>query len=129
MQNQEIKEPTGSLRISKDVIITIANFAASEISGVVPVNNTASAISKIIGGSKMMKTTSIDLNNDIAVIDMFLKLKYGTKVREIAETVQKAVKSAVQNMTGITVSKVNLHIVGIDFEENNVDEADDDFEE
>ena len=128
MQNQDLNgstntlEPTGSLRISKDVIITIANNAAAEVAGVVPVNNTASAISKLIGGNKIMKTTSIDLDNDVAVVDMYLKLKYGTKVNSISESVQKSVKSAVQNMTGITVSKVNLHIVGIVFDESDIEE-------
>lgn len=117
MQNQEVKQPSGSLRISQDVIITIANYAASEINGVEPVKSTSPAISKIIGGKKIMKATSIDLNDDVAVIDMFINLKYGTKIQDVAERIQSAVKEAVQTMTGITVSKVNLHINGIIFDE------------
>lgn len=117
MQNQEVRQPSGSLRISQDVIATIANYAAAEIGGVSPVNSTSSAITKIIGGKKIMKTTSIDLNDDVAVIDMFINLKYGTKIHEIAEDIQSAVKEAVQTMTGITVSKVNLHVDGIILEE------------
>ncbi|MEG1994535.1 MAG: Asp23/Gls24 family envelope stress response protein, partial [Oscillospiraceae bacterium] len=113
-------QPSGSLRISQDVIATIADYAASEIGGVSPVNNVSSAISKIIGGKKIMKVTSIDLNDDVAVIDMFLNLKYGTKIHEVAEDIQSSVKEAVQTMTGITVSKVNLHIDGITFEEKDL---------
>ncbi|MEG1447757.1 MAG: Asp23/Gls24 family envelope stress response protein [Oscillospiraceae bacterium] len=120
MQNQELRQPSGSLRISQDVIATIADYAASEIGGVSPVNNVSSAISKIIGGKKIMKVTSIDLNDDVAVIDMFLNLKYGTKIHEVAEDIQSSVKEAVQTMTGITVSKVNLHIDGITFEEKDL---------
>lgn len=117
MQNQEIKQPSGSLRISQEVIATIANYAASEISGVEPVNSTSSTISKFIGGKKIMKVTSIDLNDDVAVIDMYINLKYGTKVPEVSEEIQTSVKEAVQTMTGITVSKVNLHIDDVYFEE------------
>ena len=48
-------------------------------------------------------------------MDISVNLKYGANIPEVAETLQKAVKDAVQNMTGITVSKVNVHVAGIVF--------------
>ena len=35
----------------------------------------------------------------------------------VSERIQRSVKEAVQNMTGIVVAKVNIFVVGIDFEE------------
>ena len=48
-----------------------------------------------------------------AQIDLYVNLLYGYKIKEVAEEIQKQVKSMVQNMTGITVSKVNIKVTGI----------------
>ena len=50
---------------------------------------------------------------DSAQIDLYVNLLYGYKIKEVAEEIQKKVKSMVQNMTGITVSKVNIKVTGI----------------
>lgn len=117
MQNDQIKQTRGSLKISREVVATVANYAAGEIKGVVPLDNTSSVLKKIISTKSIKRTISINMNDDIAIIDMDIKLIYGTRIQDVAELVQRAVKEAVQTMTGITVSKVNVHIVGIVFEE------------
>ena len=122
MQQPKSIKTTGSLKISQEVIATIANHAAGEVQGVVPLDNTSSALKKIISNRGIKKTISINLNDDIAIIDMDVKLTYGTRIQDVAEIVQSSVKEAVQTMTGITVSKVNVNIVGIIFEEETSEE-------
>ena len=56
-------------------------------------------------------------NDDVAVIDVYVNLKYGAKIPIVSENIQKSVKNAVQNMTGIVVAKVNIFVVGITFDE------------
>ena len=102
MNVENNNQPTGSLKISQDVLATIANFASEEIDGVVSLANTYAPI-------------QISLNDDVAVIDISVNLKYGANIPQVAEALQKTVKDAVQNMTGITVSKVNVHVAGIVF--------------
>lgn len=116
MQNGQMNQPKGSLRISQDVIAAIASHAASEIQGVIPVENMG-AIRNIVTKKGISKPISINLADDIAVIDMMVNLKDGTKIPAASEQVQQAVKDAVQNMTGITVSKVNIQVAGIVFDE------------
>lgn len=116
MQNGQMKQPKGSLRISQDVIATIASHAASEIQGVIPVDNMG-AIRNIVAKKSISKPISISLADDVAVIDMMVNLEDGTKIPAASEQVQQAVKDAVQNMTGITVSKVNIQVAGIVFDE------------
>ena len=53
------------------------------------------------------------INSEAAVIDISIVTELGHKAYEVAKAVQDHVKSAVQNMTGIAVSKVNVKIVGI----------------
>ena len=46
-----------------------------------------------------------------------LNLKYGYSIPDVCEKVQKKVKSAIENMTGLTVLDVNIKIAGVSLEE------------
>ena len=79
--------------------------------------DTYAPIKNFLKKGSIGKPIQISLNDDVAVIDISVNLKYGANIPAVAETLQKAVKDAVQNMTGITVSKVNVHVAGIVFPE------------
>ena len=111
MNVEHNKQPAGSLKISQEVLATIANFASEEIDGVV----SYTPIKNFLKKGSIARPIQISLNDDVAVIDISVNLKYGANIPEVAETLQKTVKDAVQNMTGITVSKVNVHVAGIVF--------------
>jgi len=118
MKQNEFNTPveTGSLKISDEVLASITTIASKEIEGVaelVPAANIKSMFK-----TKNVKTpVLIELNDGVAIIDVYLKIKYGAKVNTVATEVQKKVKDSVQNMTGIAVSKVNVHIAGISIED------------
>ena len=115
MNVENNNQPTGSLKISQDVLATIANFASEEIDGVVSLANTYAPIKILLKRGSIGRPIQISLNDDVAVIDISVNLKYGANIPQVAEALQKTVKDAVQNMTGITVSKVNVHVAGIVF--------------
>ena len=106
------KKTLGSIKVSEDVIIRIAETAACEIEGTA-VNGQRlkqpTALSKIRGAVRArILGESAAINMDISVID-------GYNAVTVAESVQKSVKSAVQNMTGFTVTKVNVNVAGVSF--------------
>ena len=116
--NIEQNQPNGSLKISQDVIATIAKYAADEIDGIHSLAASRLPI-KNLGKKKTISTkpVTIAMNDDVAVIDISVVVKAGCKIRIVAENLQKAVKEAVQTMCGITVSKVNVRVEGIQFPE------------
>lgn len=115
--NQNVE--TGNLKISEDVIASIAKIAAKEVEGVAELT-TVPANLKGVFKSKPVKTPVIvNLNDEVVVIDIYLKLKYGAKVQSVSAEVQKKIKDSVQNMTSIAVSKVNIHITSIALENKN----------
>ena len=61
----------------------------------------------------MQKPISVELNDDVAEISVNVVVKYGCKIPQLSEKVQENVKNAVQNMTCITVSKVNVIVTGV----------------
>ena len=121
MNQKDISEriETENLKISEDVVASIATIAAKEVEGVAELA-VAPANLKGLFKSKSIKTSvEVDLNDGVAIIDIYLKIKYGAKVQPVSNEIQKKVKDSVQNMTGIAVSKVNIHISGILIEDKN----------
>lgn len=113
----------GTLRISQDVIATIATTTTTEIDGVAGMAPFASGLtSGWIWRAKSSRPVIVDLHDGIAGIDIHVNLVYGTRIPEVSSKIQQAVKDAVQNMTGVAVTKVNVYIAGVVFE-NTVSEA------
>ena len=114
MQNMDLMG--GSLQISTDVIAKIARCAALEIDGVADVscgrqqNKKAKELLEIVN---IQSPVTVEMREGTADITLNLIVRFGTCVPVMAEKVQKNVKNAVQNMTRVTVSRVNLIIAGL----------------
>ncbi len=116
MLNAEKNTPVGSLRISQDVIATIAGSTTTEIEGVASLAAFTSNLSGFFTRRQTVKPISIDLKDDVAAIDIRVNLRYGANIPDVAQAIQRSVKEAVQNMTGVAVTKVNVTIAGIAFD-------------
>lgn len=111
MSNQE-KQTKGNLKISENVLATIAATSASEVLGVASM----SPAPNLLGTLKASAPESgvvIKLNNDVATLDVYVKLKKGVKITEVSDKIQESVKHSVQNMSKIVVEKVNVVVAGI----------------
>lgn len=102
----------GSLHISTEVIAKIARQGALEIPGVREISGGA-GVKNLLGKVGAQRPVTVQITDGVAEITMVLMVDYGCKIPALCEKVQKSVKSSVQNMTGITVSKVNVTIAGV----------------
>ncbi|MBR7060864.1 MAG: Asp23/Gls24 family envelope stress response protein [Eubacterium sp.] len=109
----------GNLVISEDVISSIAINAAKDVEGVSSFSNKPfDVISTIKKGSiKVLSPVRIIQNGEDISVSIYLNIEPNTKIKTVAQNVQQNVKESIQNMTGRLVSKVNVIIAGIDFEE------------
>ncbi len=103
----------GSLQISTDVIAKVARLATLEVDGVHAVCGGNLGVKGLFPKMNLQKPIVVELSEDIAEITVSVQVKYGCKIPPLAQQVQENVKNAVQNMTGITVSKVNVVITGV----------------
>lgn len=108
----------GSLKISHDVIASIAGYTATEVEGVAGLASISTNLAGWLWEKQIVKPVTVTLNDGVAVIDISLLIRSGSKIPAVSKRVQAAVKEAVQNMTGIVVSRVNLNISGIHFAED-----------
>lgn len=113
----EETEEVGNIKISVDVVSTIAGIATGEIKGVAgmyrPFGN---GIAEKLGAKKNpSKGVKVEMNENVAVIDVYIIVDYGVRIPELAWEVQESVKNNVETMTGLEVDKVNIHIEGVNF--------------
>ncbi len=126
----EIKDIQSSSNtvISEDVIATIATSAALEVEGVASMAQRPADIRGFVGNaaSRGVKVTTV---NDENVLDLYINLKAHYKIPEVGVAIQKNVKSEVQAMTGKPVTKINVHVSGIVFDEDIKEEPKSEVEE
>lgn len=111
----------GNLTISEEVLASIAMNAAKDIEGVSSFSNKPSDVVSTIKqrSLKVMSSVRILQDGDDLSISIYINVLPNYKIQDIALAVQENVKEAIQNMTGKLVSKVNVIIAGIDFEEKS----------
>ncbi len=117
----EIEEKVGNIKISVDVVASIAGIATNEISGVAGMSNSiAGGIAEIFSSKKNPgKGVKVDIKEENTVIHLYVIVEYGVRIPELAWEIQENVKNSVETMTGLTVEKVNIHIEGVRFEKEN----------
>lgn len=103
----------GSLQISTDVIAKIARLAALEIDGIKSVSCGNSPVKGFFTKVNIRKPVEVELTDEVAQITVNVMVRYGYRIPSVCEALQKSVKASVQNMTGITVSKVNVVVTGV----------------
>ena len=115
---EEIKntETTSLVRISDDAIASIAALAATDIDGVHSMaGNITNKMVAMLGVKNLSKGVKISLGEDETVdIDLSLIVKYGCIIPEVCENVRDKVRCQVENMTGLRVTGVNIHVAGVD---------------
>lgn len=113
-------EETGNegIKISNDVIAVIAGVAVSEVSGVYGMaGGFAGEISEVLSGKKnLAKGIKVEGNETSVQIDVNIVVEYGSRIPDVAFEIQKRVKKAVENMTGLKVTEVGVHVQGVNTE-------------
>lgn len=118
MDEEMTFETTSNVNISDDAIASIAALAATEIEGVSGMSgNLTNELIARLGVKNLSKGVKINLgDDDTAVIDLSLIVKYGCRIPEVCRNVRDKVTAQVENMTGLTVTELNIHVAGIDAE-------------
>ncbi len=109
----------GELVISEEVISAIATNVAKDVDGIAGFSNRPVDVVNTIkkGSLKVMSPVRVLADGEDLNISIYVNMLPGKKIRQVAEEVQQAVKESVQNMTGKLVSKVNVIIAGLEFDQ------------
>ena len=111
----EEAEGNEGIEISGDVIAVIAGVAVSEVQGVASMSGGfAGGITEVLSGKKnLAKGIKVDKTDDAVKIDVNIIVEYGSRIPDVAFEIQNRVKKSVENMTGLKVEEVNVHVQGV----------------
>ena len=110
-------EQIGSVKIADDVVAMIAGIAATEVEGVSSTSgNMANELMSMVGYRSTAKGVKVDIRDKTASVDVAVTMEYGYNIPATSKLVQEKVKSAIENMTGLTVAGVNIRIADIKVE-------------
>ena len=104
----EIKEANGQIQISEEVIAIIAGTAAAETEGIALATAPVNAVKGFFGKKSQSKGVKVTVEESNALIEVEISVKFGINIKKVCEEVQAKVKNAVETMTGLTVSGVNV---------------------
>ncbi len=107
----------GTVQIADEVVAIIAGLAATEVEGVASMNgNITNELVGKLGMKSLSKGVKVDVLENVVCVDLNLNLEYGYSIPETCKKVQERVKTAIENMTGLQVSDVNISIASVELE-------------
>lgn len=121
--NTNLPNENGTIRISSDVISTIASVATLEVKGITMSGGLTNDIAEKFGVKSSTKGIKVQVNDSETIIDVFIIVEYGLKIPQVALEVQDNIKKSVEGMTGLNVKEVNIHIQGILTSKDTKEEA------
>ena len=121
MQDMEFQSTEyGKIQIADEVIQIIAGLAASEVEGVAGMSGSfAGGITEsLLGRKNLAKGVKVQFaeGDRSCSIDISVALYFGVNIPKVCVLIQEQVKSAVENMTGLEVSTIHVHVVGVTFQ-------------
>lgn len=112
-------EELGSVQIADEVVAVIAGLAATEVEGVSAMSgNITNELMSRVGVKNLAKGVRVEILGQKVKVAMSLIMHYGYNIPTTCGKVQERVKSTIENMTGLTVTDVNVRIVGVDMNKN-----------
>ena len=104
----------GEVQIANEVVSTIAGISAAEVEGVVSMaGGFKNEIAGKFGVKNFSKGVKVDILEDEAIVDIAINMRYGYNIPKTSKEVQDKVAQAIENMTGLRVTEVNVRIAGV----------------
>ena len=118
----------GNIRIADDVVKTIAAKAAIDVEGVYKLaGGVVDEVSKMLGKKRPTNGVKVEVGEVECNIEIYIVVKYGYKIPEVAEEVQKNVLEEVSRLSGLKVVEVNVYVQNVKMEE--IEQTTPDFED
>ncbi|MCA1054779.1 Asp23/Gls24 family envelope stress response protein [Rossellomorea aquimaris] len=122
LQMSHGKDGLGKIEIAPEVIEVIAGIAASEVEGVSQMRGSfATGVVERLGKKNHGKGVKVELAEEGIIIDVYCIMKFGVSIPTVAQKIQDNIRQALSNMTALDADEVNVHIVGVQFENQTIE--------
>lgn len=109
----------GTVNIADDVVAMIASLATTEVEGVSAMaGNITNELMSKVGMKSLTKGVKVEVQEGTVVVALAVTMEYGYNIPATCQKVQAKVKSAIENMTGLSCTDVNIRIAGINMKKD-----------
>ena len=115
-------DSTGTITYANEVIAIIAGVAANEVEGIAGMCSGGGFSDVFIRSRNIRKGVKVEIGAEEASVDLYVIVEYGTPIQIAALDVQESVRKAIETMTGLHVVKVDVHVNGVSFEKEKLEE-------
>jgi uncharacterized alkaline shock family protein YloU len=123
-ENRNLPSELGVVKIADEVVSIVAGLAAADIEGVASMSGgIAGGIAEVLGRRNLSKGVKVEVGTEDTKIDIYIIVKYGVRIPDVAWDIQETVKKAVETMTGLKVTHVNVHVQGVNFPQKENEEG------
>ena len=111
-------EPGSNIVYSNEVVSIIAGVAASEVEGIASMVSVPNG--NLLGKNRnVTKGVKVEIGTEEASVDLYVTVEYGKPIQKAAQDAQESVRKAIEEMTGLHVVRVDVHVQGVSFEKEN----------
>ena len=111
-------ESIGTVQIADDVVAMIASLATTEDGVSAMAGNITNELMSKVGVKNLTKGVKVEVQDKNVTVDLAVTMEYGYNIPATCQAVQQKVKNAIENMTGLTCSDVNIRIAGVNMKKD-----------
>ena len=112
------KEDLGKIEVAPEVLEVIAGIATTDVEGIAGTRGSfASGVAERLGKKVHGKGIKTELTIEGLLVEIYCTVKYGASIPKVANEVQNQVRQAIMNMTSLETKEINVHITGVQFEQ------------
>ena len=102
--------------VTDEALAVIAGMAAMEVSGVSGMSTGfTGGLAEVLGRTNLAKGVKVLSRDGVTTVDIYVIVKYGVRIPEVAFEIQEHVRANIENQAGVVVDAVNIHVQGVDF--------------
>jgi uncharacterized alkaline shock family protein YloU len=109
----------GATTIAPGVLVTIAQLTALNVDGVASMAATPSGMNRILRRD-IGEGVRIEIEENSVSVELYLILNSGVNVRDVCRKVQVEVSDAIEQMVGMDVERIDIHVQDIHYDQSTI---------
>ena len=120
---QTVKTDLGEINITEETIRSIVSLRLADVKGVVGSRKSIiKEITDMLRGDtseneieEASRTIKVEIKDNKPLINLFIIIKYGVRIPDIAWDIQSRVKEGLMKKLGMDINEIDIHVQGIQF--------------
>ena len=115
MEENTLYVEDGAIKISEEVVQTIAAMAVKDVKGVTIAASFADGFVEKFVKKNFNKSVKITLEEKAVTVELHIGIDYGVKIQTVAAELQDVIKRNIETMTDLSVTRDDIYVDGINF--------------